>query len=183
MTRKLTPQEHLENIIIQQNSSRPVNQYTALLWNEGTAGFARPNEIVDYGEFESFEKDATLVQVLVVFLLLLAAPLSIIAWIFFDWITTNLVGCRNNKSAIRAYRDNDKLIESIGVAVGATLIPHPILVLVIFGITSIFGGSLTFWGIFLTLNLIGLAVVAILAVIDAWMSVKYIATLNMRQEP
>lgn len=31
MTRKLTPQEHLENIIIQQNENRPVNQYTALL--------------------------------------------------------------------------------------------------------------------------------------------------------
>ena len=178
MTRKLTPQEHLENIIIQQNSSRPVNQYTELLWNEGTAGFARPNKIVDYGELESFEKDATLVQVLVLLSLILVAPLSIIAWIFFDWIATNLVGCRNNKSAIRAYRDDEPLADAIGVAIGATLIPHPILILVIFGITSLFGGSLTFWGIFLALNLIGLAVVAILAVIDAWMSVKYLATLN-----
>lgn len=49
MTRKLTPQEHLENVIIQQNEGRPVNQYTALLRNPGVARRERPESMIHYG--------------------------------------------------------------------------------------------------------------------------------------
>lgn len=49
MTRKLTPQEHLENIIIQQNKDQPVNQYTALLHNPGAKRWERPKEVTTYG--------------------------------------------------------------------------------------------------------------------------------------
>jgi hypothetical protein len=49
MTRKLTPQEHLENVIIQQNEGRPVNQYTALLRNPGAKRWERPKSMIHYG--------------------------------------------------------------------------------------------------------------------------------------
>lgn len=49
MTRKLAPQEHLENVIIQQNEGRPVNQYTALLHNPGTKRWERPESMTEYG--------------------------------------------------------------------------------------------------------------------------------------
>ncbi len=173
MTRKLTPQEHLENIIIQQNKDQLVNQYTALLWNEGTAGFERPAYIVDYGEYAN-EEDLPIFQAITSALLLIFAPLMIFVWVLLNWGVVNLIGCRNNKSTICVFKNE----EGKWALVGLGFIMNVIVTGAFGVISSTNGGTLGFWGISLLLNLIGLAWVILAESVNALVSLAHLKTLE-----
>jgi hypothetical protein len=171
--RKLTPQEHLENIIIQQNKDQPVNQYTALLWNEGKAGFERPGYIVDYGEYMNRE-DLPVFQAITSALLLIFAPLMIFVWVLLDWGVVNFIGCRNNKSTICVFKNED----GMWAVVGLGFIMNVIVTGAFGVISSANGGTLGFWGISLLLNLIGLAWVILAESVNALVSLAHLKTLE-----
>ena len=170
--RKLTPQEHLENIIIQQNKDQPVNQYTALLWNEGTAGFERPAYIVDYGEYNSEEELSTFQGIMCISLLIFA-PLMILVWLLLDLVVVNFIGCRNNKSIIRIFQD-----EGSWGAIGLGFIEHFIVTGGVTWVSSMSGGTSGFLGIFMLLNLIGLAWVILAESVNALVSLAHLKTLE-----
>lgn len=171
--RKLTPQEHLENIIIQQNKDQLVNQYTALLWNEGTAGFECPAYIVDYGEYAN-EEDRPIFQAITSALLLTFAPLMILVWLLLDLGVVNLIGCRNNKSTICLFKNE----EGKWGLVGLGFIMNVIVTGAFGVISSANGGTLGFWGISLLLNLIGLVWVILAESVNALVSLAHLKTLE-----
>ena len=170
--RKLTPQEHLENIIIQQNKDQPVNQYTALLWNEGKVGFERPGYIVDYGEYNSEEELSTFQGIMCISLLIFA-PLMILVWLLLDLIVVNFIGCRNNKSIIRIFQDEG----SWGV-IGLGFIAHFIVTGGVTWVSFMSGGTPGFLGIFMLLNLTGLAWVILAESVNALVSLAHLKTLE-----
>lgn len=170
--RKLTPQEHLENIIIQKNKDQPVNQYTALLWNEGKAGFERPDYIMDYGEYNSEEELSTFQGIMSISLLIFA-PLMILVWLLLDLGVVNFIGCRNNKSIIRIFQDEG----SWGV-IGVGFIAHFIVTGGVTWVSSMSGGTPGFLGIFMLLNLIGLAWVILAESVNALVLLAYLKTLE-----
>lgn len=170
--RKLTAQEHLENIIIQQNKDQSVNQYTALLWNEGKTGFERPHYIMDYGEYNS-EEELSTVQGIMCISLLIFAPLMILVWLLLDLGVVNFIGCRNNKSIIRVFQD-----QGSWALIGLGFIAHFILTGGVTLVSSVSGGTSGFWGIFMLLNLIGLAWVILAESVNVLVSLAYLKTLE-----
>lgn len=100
MTRKLTPQEHLENIIIQQNSSRPVNQYTALLHNPGAKRWERPEEMTTYGGNGNYSFNE-------IFAVVLIAPVLYFFWFPVVAMLGYVTGYFNNDSKVCRMIDDE----------------------------------------------------------------------------
>lgn len=100
MTRKLTPQEHLENVIIQQNENRPVNQYTALLHNPGTKRWERPEEVTTYGGNGNYSFNE-------LFALALIAPVLYFFWFPVVAMLGYMTGYFNNDSKVCRMIDDE----------------------------------------------------------------------------
>lgn len=177
MPRKLTPQQYLENIIIQQNKNQTLNQYTALLPHEGKVGFERPDEIMEYGERRSYEDNESAFHAVVISVMCVFTPLVLPLWILLDWVTVNLTGCRNNKSTIYSYNgDGDWAAAMLFTGIGCVV--NPLMILMITSVNHTTGGNLSFWGIFLPLHAIGLAWATISQGISTLVALHHFKTLK-----
>lgn len=172
MTRKLTPQEHLENVIIQQNEGRPVNQYTALLRNPGVKKFERRDEVIEFGSYEDGEPISSLGFLL----MFLVAPLVVPIWLIASWAIGSFIGYRNNASPTRAvyhegFDDDPEILTGI-IFVG--ILAH----LFVMGVVlSLLLGNNGFQNMLIA-HLIGASFAIIAETANVRASLKYLATMD-----
>lgn len=172
MTRKLTPQEHLENIIIQQNENRPVNQYAALLRNPGIKKFERRDEVIEFGSYEDSEPISSLGFLL----MFLVAPLVVPIWLIASWGIGSFIGYRNNASLTRAvYHEGfDDDLEILMGIIFAGILAH---LFVMGGCLSLLLGNNGFQNMLIA-HLIGASFAIIAEAANVRVSLKYLATMD-----
>lgn len=169
MTRKLTPQEHLENVIIQQNEGHPVNQYTALLRNPGIKKFERRDGVIEFGSSD----DCNSISAFGFLLMFLVAPLVVPIWIIVSWAIGSLIGYRNNASPTRAvyYECFDEDLEVLVGTIFLGILVH------LFVLGFLLGNSFLNTNMLIA-NLIGASFAVIAETANVRASLKYLDTMD-----
>ena len=173
MTRKLTPQEHLENIIIQQNEGRPVNQYTALLYNPGIKKFERRDGVIEFGSSD----DCNSISAIGFLLMFLVAPLVVPIWLIVSWAIGSLIGYRNNASPTRTVY-YECFEEDLEVLVGTIFLGILVHLFVLGFLLGLILGNSFLNTNMLIANLIGASFAVIAETANVRASLKYLATMD-----